>query len=453
MGKLFDVLLVFSSIPELLTKLPITLELAVVSMLIGLGLGLVMAIIKMKKIRVLTQITNLLISLLRGTPVIVQLYVAFFGIPMMFKAINQQFGTNLAVANISGFVYAMIALGLNQSGFMAEIIRSALQSVDPGQIEAAHALGMTYPQTLRRIILPEAFEVALPTLGNSFISIIKGTSLAFTCAVVEITAQGQIIGGRTYRYFEVYVSLAIIYWLVTLVLDDISLEIRQGDVVGIIGPSGTGKSTLLRCVNRLETPEKGTVTIGDKVIGLSERKPKELLYLRQNTGMVFQRFNLFEKKTALENVMEGLIVVKKMKKDEARAIALEELKLVGMEKWANHYPKHMSGGQQQRVALARALAMKPQILLLDEPTSALDPELVGEVLDVIKKVAAQGYTMLLVSHEMNFIRHVSNRVIFLDKGHVVEDGTPKEVFEHPQNQRTREFFSKMHIMAQPEYVI
>lgn len=138
-----------------------------------------------------------------------------------------------------------------------------------------------------------------------------------------------------------------------VVLDDISLEIRQGDVVGIIGPSGTGKSTLLRCVNRLETPEKGTVTIGDKVIGLSERKPKELLYLRQNTGMVFQRFNLFEKKTALENVMEGLIVVKKMKKDEARAIALEELKLVGMEKWANHYPKHMSGGQQQRVEPAK----------------------------------------------------------------------------------------------------
>lgn len=238
-----------------------------------------------------------------------------------------------------------------------------------------------------------------------------------------------------------------------VVLDNISLEIKQGDVVGIIGPSGTGKSTLLRCVNRLETPEHGAVTIGDKKIDLSEKKPKELLYLRQNTGMVFQRFNLFEKKTALENVMEGLLVVKKIKKEEVKEIALQELKLVGMEKWANHYPKHMSGGQQQRVALARALAMKPQILLLDEPTSALDPELVGEVLDVIKKVAAQGYTMLLVSHEMNFIRHVSNRVIFLDKGHVVEDGTPKEVFEHPKNQRTREFLNKMHILSQPEYVI
>ena len=213
-----------------------------------------------------------------------------------------------------------------------------------------------------------------------------------------------------------------------VVLDDISLDIKKGDVVGIIGPSGTGKSTLLRCVNRLETPERGTVTIGDKTIDLSEKKPKDLLYLRQNTGMVFQRFNLFEKKTALE-------------------------KLVGMAPWANHYPKHLSGGQQQRVALARALAMKPQILLLDEPTSALDPELVGEVLDVIRKVAAQGYTMLLVSHEMNFIRHVSNRVIFLDKGHVVEDGTPKEVFDHPTNPRTQEFFRKMNIMAQPEYMI
>lgn len=238
MGKLFDVSLVFTSIPELLEKLPITLELAVLSMLLGLLLGLVMAIIKMKKIKVLTQITNLLISLLRGTPVIVQLYVAFFGIPMFFKAINQKFGTDLAVADIPGIAYAMVALGLNQAGFMAEIIRSALQSVDNGQIEAAHALGMTYAQALRRIILPEAIEVALPTLGNSLISIIKGTSLAFTCAVVEITAQSQIIAGRTYRYFEVYVSLAIIYWVITLIIEQgiriIENKIRIPDQVELV---------------------------------------------------------------------------------------------------------------------------------------------------------------------------------------------------------------------------
>ena len=221
MGKLFDFSLVFSSIPELLQKLPITLGLASLSMVLALILGLLMAIIKMKKIKVLTQITNVLISLLRGTPIIVQLYVASFGIPMFFQAINQRFGTNMVVADIPGFVYAMVALGLNQSGFMAEIIRSALQSVNSGQIEAAHAIGMTSSQTLRRIILPEAFEVALPTIGNSMISIIKGTSLAFTCAVIEITAQGKIIGGRTYRYFEVYVSLAIIYWVITIIIEQI----------------------------------------------------------------------------------------------------------------------------------------------------------------------------------------------------------------------------------------
>lgn len=221
MGKLFDIGLVFSSIPELLQKLPITLGLAVSAMVLGLILGLLMAIIKIKKIKVLTQIINLFISLLRGTPVIVQLYVAYFGIPMILKAINLRFGTDFAVADIPGFVYAMIALGLNQSGLMAEIIRSALQSIDNGQIEAAGALGMTYTQTLRRIIIPETFEVALPTLGNSLISNIKGTSLAFTCAVVEITAQGKIIGGRTYRYFEVYVSLAVIYWVITIIIEQL----------------------------------------------------------------------------------------------------------------------------------------------------------------------------------------------------------------------------------------
>ena len=217
MTKLFDFKQVFTNIPELLLKLPVTLELAFLAMIIGLVLGLILAIIKIKQIPVLKQIAGLFVSIVRGTPVLVQLYIVYFGVPMFFKYINAKYGTNLAVANIPGFVYAVLALGLNSSAFSSEMIRSALLSVDKGQVEAAHALGMTYGQTLRRIIIPEA----LPTIGNSLISAIKGTSLAFTCAVVEITAQGKIIGGRNYRYFEVYCSLAIIYWIVTVIIEQI----------------------------------------------------------------------------------------------------------------------------------------------------------------------------------------------------------------------------------------
>ena len=219
--KLFDFQQVLKNIPELLAYLPITLELALLSMAMGLILGLVLAIIKIKRVPVLRQIAAVFVSLIRGTPVLVQLYIVYFGVPMLLKHINQTYGTDLAVAHIPGFVYAVMALGLNSSAFSSEMIRSALMSVGKGQIEAANALGMTYGQALRRIILPEAMTVALPTIGNSLISAIKGTSLAFTCAVVEMTAQGKIIGGRNYRNFEVYVSLAIIYWVVTVVIEQI----------------------------------------------------------------------------------------------------------------------------------------------------------------------------------------------------------------------------------------
>jgi polar amino acid transport system permease protein len=219
MATLFDFKLVFSQIPELLKYLPITLELSIISMVLGIVLGLILAIIKIREIPVLKQIATFYISLIRGTPILVQLYIAYFGIPMFFKWLSIRNGTEYQPADISGFVYAVIALGINTSAFNAEIIRAALLSVGEGQIEAASALGMTYLQTLRRIILPEAITVALPSLGNSFISVIKGTSLAFTCAVVEMTAQGKILGGRNYRYFEVYVSLAIIYWAITIIIE------------------------------------------------------------------------------------------------------------------------------------------------------------------------------------------------------------------------------------------
>ena len=239
-----------------------------------------------------------------------------------------------------------------------------------------------------------------------------------------------------------------------IVLDGIDLTIHKGDVIGIIGPSGTGKSTLLRCIDRLEKPEEGELMIDDLRVDLANAKKKELIDIRKRPAMVFQNWHLFSKKTALENVMEGLTVVKKMDKASARKAAEEQLKNVGLLDWAGHYPKHLSGGQQQRVAIARALAMEPQLLLLDEPTSALDPELVGEVLDTIKKAANEGYTMLLVSHEMNFVRNVATKVIFMENGKIIEEGTPKEVFYAPKSERVREFISRMERIEGPnDYTI
>lgn len=220
-ANLFDFDLVIKQIPELLKYLPVTLELAGLAMLLGIGFGLLLAVIRLKKIPVLRQLAAFYISIIRGTPAIVQLYIAYFGIPMFLKYMNLNHGTNFDISAFPGFACAVFAMGFNESSYNAETIRAALLSVDRGQIEAANALGMTYTQTLRRIILPEAMTVALPGLGNSFIGLIKGTSLAFTCAVVEMTAQGKILGGRNYRYFEVYVSLAVIYWAVTIIVEQI----------------------------------------------------------------------------------------------------------------------------------------------------------------------------------------------------------------------------------------
>lgn len=238
-----------------------------------------------------------------------------------------------------------------------------------------------------------------------------------------------------------------------VVLDNVDLKIQKGDVVAVIGPSGTGKSTLLRCLNLLENPEKGVVKIEDLEVDLTKKSKADIINIRKNTAMVFQQFNLFRRKTALENVMEGLVIVKKIPKAEAEKIAIEQLTKVGLFERINYYPKQLSGGQQQRVAIARALAMNPKILLFDEPTSALDPELVGEVLETIKATALEGNTMIIVSHEMNFVRNVANRVLFFDKGKVIEDGTPEEVFQNPKSDRAKEFISKIYYSKTPEYEI
>ncbi len=222
------------------------------------------------------------------------------------------------------------------------------------------------------------------------------------------------------------------------VLCGIDLTVTEGEVVCIIGPSGSGKSTLLRCLNRLEEPTGGEIIVDDAVI---TDKKTNINKVRENIGMVFQSFNLFSNFTVLENIMFAPVELKKMTKAEAKAKAMELLARVGLADKADAYPHQLSGGQQQRVAIARSLAMNPDIMLFDEPTSALDPEMVGEVLAVMKELAAAGMTMIVVTHEMGFARDVADRVIFMADGVIVEEGTPEEIFTDPQNPRTKEFLS------------
>ncbi|WP_434767361.1 L-cystine ABC transporter ATP-binding protein TcyN [Pseudomonas triticicola] len=230
-----------------------------------------------------------------------------------------------------------------------------------------------------------------------------------------------------------------------VVLNGIDLEVKEGEVVAIIGPSGSGKTTFLRCLNFLEEPTSGRIKVGD--IEIDTRRPLNqqqslVRNLRQHVGFVFQNFNLFPHRTALENVIEGPIVVKKMPRDQAVALGKKLLTKVGLAGKEDAYPRRLSGGQQQRVAIARALAMEPEVILFDEPTSALDPELVGEVLATIRGLAEENRTMVIVTHEMGFARDVANRVVFFDKGVIVEQGEAKALFANPKEERTQQFLSK-----------
>ena len=223
------------------------------------------------------------------------------------------------------------------------------------------------------------------------------------------------------------------------ILKGINISVEKGDVIAILGPSGSGKTTLLRCINFLETADSGTMTFDGEAFNLSHVSKKDIMRLRKKTAFVFQNYNLFQNKTALQNVTEGLIVGRKMPKAQAIEIGHKMLKKVGMEDRCDHYPHQLSGGQQQRVAIARALATNPEIIYFDEPTSALDPELIGEVLSVMKQLAVEGMTMLVVTHEMGFARNVSNKVVFMEGGSIVESGSSEDFFLHPKEDRTREF--------------
>lgn len=235
------------------------------------------------------------------------------------------------------------------------------------------------------------------------------------------------------------------------ILKGVDLTVEKGDVVVILGPSGSGKTTLLRTIDFLETADSGELEFDDIKTLLSHASKKTVLTVRRKTGFVYQNYNLFANKTALENVMEGLVTARKIPRDKAREIAERALDKVGLRDRMDYYPSELSGGQQQRVGIARAVAPNPDVVLFDEPTSALDPELVGEVLNVIKELAREGTTMIVVTHEMSFAEEAASQVVFMDGGVVVEKGTPAEIFNHPKEERTRKFLQR--IIKSPEYII
>lgn len=227
------------------------------------------------------------------------------------------------------------------------------------------------------------------------------------------------------------------------VLKGINLKVNKGEVVVVLGPSGSGKTTLLRCINFLESADDGELIIGDINVHFKHATSKEILNVRRKTAMVFQNYNLFNNMNALENVMEGLVTARKIPVSQAREMARQALDKVGLKDKYNAYPLQLSGGQQQRVGIARAIALNPEVILFDEPTSALDPELVGEVLGVMQTVANDGITMIVVTHEMSFANDIADHIVFMDGGNIVEEGTPKEIFSNPKEERTKQFLERI----------
>jgi polar amino acid transport system permease protein len=494
----------------------LAIEIAGLAMIVGLILGLALALLRLSRSKILSGIAWFYIWFMRGTPLLLQLVFIFNVLP----AVGLTFGS---------FTTAVVGFSLNEAAFTAEIIRGGIVSVNRSQSVAAAALGMPGWLTLRRIILPQAMRAILPALANQTISLIKGTSIASVIFVNELTFRAEQIVAQNFRFFEVFTAAGMIYLAMTSaialvqlgaerrfdfmreadtgiggrllamagrtrpptpkppepprerlpdliagicsdlatadgepcvvcrnvqkaygereVLKSIDMTVRSGEVVVIMGPSGSGKSTLLRLINHLEPLDWGEITVHGSHVGYTKipgggmRPTRKLAQARADAriGMVFQHFNLFDHLTVLDNVAEAPVTVYRQSPTAARAIASRLLAAVGLARHASHYPHQLSGGQQQRVAIARALAVSPRVMLFDEPTSALDPELVGEVLAVIRGLAEAGMTMIIVTHEVRFARDVADRVLFMDGGVIVEQGAADQVRDRPVQERTRRF--------------
>lgn len=468
----------------------VTLKIAVLSGIIGTFLGFWLCLWLRCRNKALSLIAKGICRLIEGIPSLVVLMIIYF---VVFASVK-----------IAPVTVGIISFSFIFAVSVAEILNTGIETIESGQWEAASALGFGRWKTFIRIIMPQAVRQVLPIYRGEFVSMLELTSIVGYISIEDLTKAGDIIRSRTYEAFFPLIATAVIYFLVSAFaafaigrveigldvkrrprrypkgvditvlsdieeeaveyeseemirvehlrkeysdvtpLKDVNLVIHKGEVITIIGPSGTGKSTLLRCLNRLETPTGGTVKIFGADTG---KKESGLCSLRKRMGMVFQSFNLFPHLTVIENIMLAPTLLKGEEKQRAFEYGMHLLKTVGMAEKALSYPDELSGGQKQRVAIARTLAMRPEIVLFDEPTSALDPTMVGEVLAVIRRLASQGLTMMIVTHEMKFARDVSTRILYMDQGEIYEDGTPEEIFDMPKKERTRAFVKRLKVLS------
>lgn len=487
----------------------VVIVLSLLSWSIAASLGFILALAKLSQYRTLSLPVAAYIWFFRSLPLLV-LLIFVYNLPQVFPWTRSYLG--------SPFVAGLLGLVLSETAYMAEIHRGGLLSVPKGQREAGKALGINYSGIQRLIVIPQAIRVALPTLSNQFITIVKLTSLVSVISLAEILMVGQRLYTQNFKVLETMLMVALFYVMIVTVfdnilklterkldvtrrksttrekkqgpqqdtvgsgdestertaksprsprrenreivvdashitksfdgvtvLDDVDIVVRKGETVSIIGPSGSGKTTFIRTLNGLEIPDKGCVVLnGETSFRKDPDQPSLKTQLPQgnqikNIGMVFQQFNLFPHLSVLQNVTLGPRYHRLGSPQQLEKEALAVLEKVGMREHADKYPHQLSGGQQQRVAIARALAMKPSIMLFDEPTSALDPELVGEVLKNIEKLAQEGMTMIIVTHEMAFAQRISDRVVFMEDGAIVHAGTPSDIFENSNEPRVIRF--------------
>lgn len=513
----------YLTLPWLIEGMWFTLQLTVMGFVGGAILGLGLAAIQLTRFPLLVAIGRAYTVLYRGTPLILQLVFVFTALPHI--------GISFPPLIAGG-----VALALNEAAFFAEIFRSGVRGVDPGQINAAKAVGLAPTGTMRRVIAPQAIRSMVPALGSEGIATMKNSALASVIAVPELTLRTQQLASATFDYFEIYFATAVLYLLLTgaltlvqiwiedvlnldrsrsrsfigrlrrrtpdagiqdsadvpidmeaieklwarraqprlaltgkpvvavtavhqaygdnQVLKGVNLNVRKGEVVALLGPSGGGKSTLLRTINQLERIDSGHIQVGDVEVvpprGVRDSKEASIAQSRREShvGMVFQSFNLFQHLSAQENVAAPLVWLGRATADEAAQTASALLERVGLAEHAHKLPKNLSGGQQQRVGIARALALQPRVLLLDEPTSALDPELVAEVLSVIRTLAEEdGLTMIIATHQLRFAREVADTVAFMAGGQIAEIGPAAQVIDHPTDPRAQRFMAAMAIAA------